>query len=116
MRCWTINKIQDLAAELTGKEAGLLVASGTMANLICVLAHCGRGEEAILGDKAHIFLNEAGGISAVGAVIPHLVPNQDDGTLKLDDIAGAIRGQDSHWPKTRLICLENTHNRCYGDL
>jgi len=110
----TINRIQDLAAELTGKEAGLLVASGTMANLVCVLAHCGRGEEAILGDKAHIFLNEAGGISAVGAVIPHLVSNQDDGTLLLDDIKSAIRGEDSHWPKTRLICLENTHNRCYG--
>jgi threonine aldolase len=110
----TINKIQDLAAELTGKEAGLLVASGTMANLVCVLAHCRRGEEAILGDKAHIFLNEAGGISAVGAVIPHLVSNQDDGTLLLDDIKSAIRGEDSHWPKTRLICLENTHNRCYG--
>jgi len=110
----TVNKIQDLAAELTGKEAGLLVASGTMANLVCVLAHCARGEEAILGDKAHIFLNEAGGMSAVGAVVPHLVPNQDDGTIELNDIAGAIRGKDSHWPKTRLICLENTHNRCYG--
>lgn len=110
----TVNKIQDLAAELTGKEAGLLVASGTMANLVCVLAHCARGEEAILGDKAHIFLNEAGGISAVGAVIPHLIPNQDDGTLLLDDIKNAIRGEDAHWPKTRLVCLENTHNRCYG--
>lgn len=110
----TVNKIQALAAELMGKEAGLLVASGTMANLVCVLAHCARGEEAILGDKAHIFLNEAGGISAVGAVIPHLIPNQDDGSLLLDDIKNAIRGEDAHWPRTRLVCLENTHNRCYG--
>lgn len=110
----TVNKIQQLAAEITGKEAGLFVASGTMANIVCVLAHCARGEEAILGDKAHIFLNEAGGISAIASVIPHLIPNQDDGTLKLDDIKNAIRGDNSHWPKTRLICLENTHNRCYG--
>ncbi|MGB3480271.1 MAG: low-specificity L-threonine aldolase [bacterium] len=110
----TINKFQDMAAELVGKEAALLVASGTMANLVCMLTHCARGEEAILGDKAHIFLNEAGGISAVGAIHPHLIPNQPDGTLQLDDIKAAIRGVNAHWPRTRLICLENTHNRCYG--
>jgi threonine aldolase len=110
----TVNKIQKYAAEITGKEAGLLVASGTMANLVCMLAHCARGEEAILGDKAHIFLNEAGGMSALGSVIPHLIPNQNDGTLDLNDIEEAIRGENPHWPRTRLICLENTHNRCYG--
>lgn len=110
----TINKFQDMAAELVGKEAALLVASGTMANLVCMLTYCARGEEAILGDKAHIFLNEAGGISAVGAIHPHLIPNQPDGTLQLDDIKAAIRGDNAHWPRTRLICLENTHNRCYG--
>lgn len=110
----TVNRIQKIAAELTGKKAALLVASGTMANLVCVLTHCARGAEAILGDKAHIFLNEAGGISAIGAVVPHLIPNQADGTMKLDDIKAAIRGNDSHWPRTRLILLENTHNRCYG--
>lgn len=110
----TINKFQDMAAELVGKEAALLVASGTMANLVCMLTHCARGEEAILGDKAHIFLNEAGGISAVGAIHPHLIPNQPDGTLQLNDIKAAIRGVNAHWPRSRLICLENTHNRCYG--
>lgn len=110
----TINKLQDMAAALVGKEAGLLVASGTMANLVCVLTHCARGEEVILGDKAHLFLNEAGSISAVGAVHPHLIPNQPDGTMRLDDIKAAIRGDNPHWPRTKLICLENTHNRCCG--
>lgn len=110
----TVNKLQKQAAELMGKEAGLLVASGTMGNLVCVLTHCRRGEEAILGDKSHIFLNEAASIVHVGGVQPHCVPNQPDGTIHVDDIRAAIRGDNEHWPRTRLICLENTHNRCFG--
>jgi threonine aldolase len=110
----TVNKLQQIAAERLGMEAALFVASGTMGNLISVLTHCSRGEEVILGDISHIVLNEAGGISALGGVFPHTIPNQPDGTLKLADIANAIREENIHFPHTRLLCLENTHNRCYG--
>ena len=110
----TVNRLQALAAEKTGKEGGLFVPSGTMGNLAAVLTHCGRGDEVILGDLAHTFLLEAGGISAVGGVHSHQVHNWADGTLALDDIRAAIRPDDAHFPATRLICLENTHNRCGG--
>ncbi len=110
----TVNRMERMAAELVGKEAGLFLPSGTMGNLTAILAHCGRGDEVILGDKAHTFLFEAGGISALGGVHSHQVPNQPDGTLALEDIQAAIRGDDPHFPITRLITLENTHNRCGG--
>ena len=110
----TVNRLQEMAAEKTGKEAGLFVPSGTMGNLAAVLAHCGRGDEAILGHLAHTFLYEAGGISALGGVHSRQVPNQADGTLALEDVRLAIRPDDVHAPVTRLICLENTHNRCGG--
>lgn len=110
----TVNELQEMAAELTGKEASLLVSSGTMGNLVCVLTHCSRGEEVILGDKSHIFLNECGSMSTVGGVHPHTIADQPDGTMRLEDIEAAIRGDNEHWPRTRLICLENTHNRCFG--
>lgn len=108
------NRLEKMAAGRVGKEAALLVPSGTMGNLVCVLTHCARGEELILGDSSHMFLNEAGSISAVGSIHPHIIANQHDGTLRLEDIEAAIRGSNDHWPRTRLICLENTHNRCYG--
>ena len=108
----TIHELEKKSAELTGKEAALFVPSGTMANLTAVLAHCERGDEVILGDQAHTFLYEAGGISSLGGIHSHQLKNQDDGTLELDDIKNAIRLDDVHFPKTRLICLENTHNRC----
>ena len=110
----TINKLESLAAETMGKEAGLLVPSGTMANLTSVLSHCDRGSEVILGDQAHTFMYEAGGISAFGGIHSRQILNQPDGTLKLEDIEGAIRQDNVHFPPTRLICLENTHNRCSG--
>ena len=110
----TVNELERAVAECLGKEAGLLVASGTMGNLASVLTHCGRGDEAILGDQSHTFYYEAGGISALGGVHPHTVPNQPDGTLRLEDIEAAIRPADVHFPQTGLICLENTHNRCGG--
>ena len=110
----TTNQLEKMSAEIVGKEAALLVPSGTMGNLVCILTHCARGEEVILGDQSHIFINEAGGMSALGGIHPHTLPNQVDGTLKLEDIEAAIRGNDEHWPRTRLMCLENTHNRCYG--
>lgn len=110
----TINRLQEMAAERLGKEAGLFVASGTMGNLTAVLAHCQRGDEVILGNKSHTFLFEAGGISALGGVHPCQLPNQPDGTLTLAEIKAAIREHDEHEPITRLITLENTHNRCGG--
>ncbi|NOY99138.1 MAG: low-specificity L-threonine aldolase [Chloroflexi bacterium] len=110
----TVNRLQEMAAELLGKEAGLFIPSGTMGNLSAVLAHCGRGDEVILGDKAHIFLYEGGGISALGGVHSRQLINRADGSLLLDDIRAAIRPKDAHAPVTRLIALENTHNRCGG--
>ncbi len=106
----TVNKLQDEAARRLGKEAGLFVASGTMGNLVGILTHCGRGDEVILGDRAHSFVYEAGGIAALGGVHPHTIPVQPDGTLPLDAIQGAIRGDNVHFPRTKLIALENTQN------
>jgi len=110
----TTNRLEKMAAELMGKEAAILVASGTMGNLVSVLTHCRRGEEVILGDQSHTFLYEAGGMSAVGSIHPHTIVNQPDGSMRLEDIQAAIRGSNVHFPRSRLICLENTHNRCYG--
>jgi threonine aldolase len=110
----TVNRLEEMAAERMGKPAALFVASGTMANLVAFLTHCGRGDEVVLGDKAHTFVNEVGGMAALGGIQPHTVPNQPDGTLALDALGGAIRGDNVHWPRTRLIALENTHNACNG--
>ena len=110
----TVNRLQQIAAKLVGKEAALLVSSGTMGNLVCMLAHCRRGEEVILGDRSHMFLNECGSIATVGGIHPHTITNRPDGTMRIEDIRAAIRGDNDHWPRTRAICLENTHNRCYG--
>ena len=110
----TVNRLQEMAAEMMGKDAGLFVASGTMGNLAGILAHCQRGDEVIVGNKAHTFLFEAGGISVLGGVHSCQLPNQLDGSLALEDIEAAIRPDDPHDPITRLVCLENTHNRCGG--
>lgn len=110
----TVNALQDAAARRLGKEAGLFVASGTMGNLVAVLAHCGRGDEVILGDRAHTFVYEAGGIAALGGVHPHTVPVQPDGTLPLEAIEAAIRPGNVHMPVTRLIALENTQGTVGG--
>ena len=111
----TVNRLQEMAAERMGKEAGLFVASGTMSNLVALLAHCHRGDEVILGDRGHTFLYEAGGSASLGGIHHYALPNQPDGTLRLEDIQAAIRAEDNvHYPRTRLICLENTHNRCGG--
>ncbi|HDD55813.1 MAG TPA: low-specificity L-threonine aldolase [Chloroflexi bacterium] len=110
----TVNLLEEESARLLGKDAALFIPSGTMGNLAAVLTHCERGSEIILGDKSHIFLNEAGGAAALGGIQPHIIPNQKDGTLRLEDIREAIRFDDIHHPRTRLITLENTHNMCGG--
>jgi threonine aldolase len=110
----TVNRLEEMAAERMGKEAALFVTSGTMGNLVSQLAHCGRGDEIILGGQAHTFFFEQGGSAAVGGIHPRTVPNQPDGKLALEDIEAAIRGDNIHFPRTRLILLENTHNLCNG--
>ncbi len=111
----TVNRLQELAAEKMGKEAGLFIASGTMGNLLAVLAHATRGDEAILGNLSHTFLFEGGGMAALAGVSPYPLPNQPDGTLRLEDIRSAIRSKGNpHYPVSRLLILENTHNRCGG--
>ncbi len=110
----TINRLQEMAAARMGMEAGLFVSSGTMGNLVAMLTHCQRGDEMIVGDQAHIFYYEAGSSAAVGGIHPHTILNQRDGSLKLDDIEMAIRTDDEHFPVTRMVALENTHNRMGG--
>ena len=110
----TVNQLEELAASMLGKEAALFVPSGTMGNLIALLVHCQRGDEVIVGSRSHIYLNEAGGMSALGGIQPCPVQNQPDGTLALEDLLASIRTEDVHHPLTRLICLENTQNVCGG--
>lgn len=110
----TVNRLEEMAAERLGKEAALLVVSGTMGNLVSLLTHCGRGDEVILGDMSHTFLYEAGGSAALGGIHPRPVRNQPDGMLDPAEVEAAIRADNVHFPRSRLICLENTHNRCYG--
>ena len=113
----TVIKLQDMTAQFLGKEAALFVPSGTMGNLISVLVHCLEfGSEMILGDQCHIHLAEQGGCATVGRIHLRTVPTQRDGTLLLEDIEERIRTamDDVHFPRTKLVCLENTHNRMGG--
>jgi threonine aldolase len=110
----TVNALEERVAALLGKEAAVYVPSGTMGNLVAVLSHCGRGDEMLLGDKAHIFLYERGGSAALAGVQPRTLPNLPDGTLDLDQVADAVRDENDHYPVSRLLALENTHNRCGG--
>jgi threonine aldolase len=110
----TVNRLEEMAAERLGKEAGLFVASGTMGNLVSLLAHCNRGDEIILGDNSHTFYSEQGGAAAIAGIHPRTIPNQIDGKIAVKDIEAAIRPDDIHHPLSRLIVLENTHNRRNG--
>jgi threonine aldolase len=111
----TVNRLQKLAAEMLGKEAALFVASGTMGNLCSLLAHCGRGDEVILGNESHIFHYEQGGASALGGMVYHTVPTTANGELPVGAIRSAIRdARDPHAARAGVICLENTHNRRGG--
>ena len=110
----TVNRLEEMVAKRLGKEAALFVASGTMANLVSQLTHCGRGNEMILGDQSHMFVYEQGGCAALGGIHPRILENMPDGTIALEDIEAAIRPDNVHFPRTKLIVLENTHNRCNG--
>lgn len=111
----TVNRLQELAAEQLGKEASLFVASGTMGNLVALLAHGQRGDEVIVGDEAHIFHYEQGGASALGGMVYHTIATQPHGELPLDALEHAIRDRSNpHYALPGVLCLENTHNRCGG--
>jgi threonine aldolase len=109
----TVMALEQRAASLLGKEAGLYVTSGTQGNLVALLSHCHRGDEVILEAESHIFMYEVGGLSALGGLIPRLVKGHK-GVLAADEVEAAIRGENIHYPKTGLICIENTHNRAGG--
>ena len=104
----TINRLETLAASMMGKEAALFVPSGTMSNLLALLCHCERGDEYIAGQDAHTYLFEAGGGAVLGSIQPQPLPFNDQGELPLDQVAAAIKPDDSHFAMTRLLCLENT--------
>lgn len=112
----TVNALESDITRLTGKDAAVFVASGTMGNLVSVLSHCERGRAALLGTESHIFCYEAGGASVVGGVMYHTLPTLADGTIPLDaiDAAALPTTNNPHFAPTGVICLENTHNRCGG--
>ncbi|MGH8691549.1 MAG: low-specificity L-threonine aldolase [Burkholderiales bacterium] len=104
----TVNRLQERAAEMLGFERSLLFPTGTQSNLAALMSHCGRGEEVILGSEAHSYRYEAGGLSVLGSIQPQVVPNRPDGTLDLAEVEAAIKPDDPHFAKTRLLALENT--------
>ncbi|RVU38308.1 low-specificity L-threonine aldolase [Hwanghaeella grinnelliae] len=106
----TVNALEAKAADLMGKEAAVLFASGTQSNLAAVMAHCGRGEEFIIGTGYHIVTYEAMGTAVLGSVAAYSIPTNDVGEIPLDAIKGAVKLPDPHFPVTRLLSLENTHN------
>ena len=110
----TINRFQEMAAERLGKEAALFTASGTQSNLVSLLTHCGRGAEVIVGEEAHILFFEQGGAWALGGIGLRPVRNDAGGRLDLAEARAKIRPDDDHFPRTGLITVENTHNRCGG--
>jgi threonine aldolase len=104
----TVQRLESLAAEMLGKEAGAFVSSGTQANLIALLTHCGRGDEYIVGQEAHNYLYEGGGGAALGGIQPQPILQESDGTLDLTKVEARIKPDDFHFARTRLLCLENT--------
>ncbi|MDP3844010.1 MAG: low-specificity L-threonine aldolase [Oxalobacteraceae bacterium] len=103
-----VNRLQELAAELFGFEAALFAPSGTQTNLIALLTHCGRGDEYIVGQQAHTYKYEGGGAAVLGSIQPQPLAHQADGSLALEDITAAIKPDDFHFARSRLLALENT--------
>ena len=104
----TVNRLQDLCAERFGMEAGLLFPTGTQSNLAALMAHCARGDEAIVGQEAHTYRYEAGGMAVLGSIQPQPLQNKPDGSLDLAEVEAAIKPDDSHFARTKLLALENT--------
>jgi threonine aldolase len=104
----TVNRLEALAAEMTGKEAAVFAPSGTQTNLIALLSHCQRGHEYIVGQTGHTYMYEGGGAAVLGGIQPNPIPFAADGSLPLDQIEATIKPDDVHFAITRLVCLENT--------
>jgi threonine aldolase len=104
----TVNRLQQMAAQMLGFEAALFAPSGTQTNLIALMTHCRRGDEAIVGQQWHTYRWEAGGMAVLGSIQPQPLQNRPDGTLDLAEVEGAIKPDDSHFAVTRLLALENT--------
>jgi len=104
----TVNALEAAGAALLGKAAAVFVSSGTQGNLSAVLSHCGRGEEYLAGRRYHVFQSEAGGTAALGGVVPYPLPVAADGSLDPAEVEAAVKPEDLHYPRTRLLCLENT--------
>jgi threonine aldolase len=110
----TVNELQDKAAAMLDKEAALFVASGTMGNLVGILAQATRGDQVVLGADAHSLRSEAGSMAALGGVVPRSLPTDSSGMMKLCDLEVAITPDDPHYPRNRLIALENTYGAKQG--
>ncbi len=110
----TVRRLEAMAAERTGKEAAVYVASGTMSTLVAIMTHCQRGDEVVVGSEAHILHYEVAGAAGVAAVQLRAVPNGACGELDIDEVEAVMRGENVHTPRTALLCIENTHNRCGG--
>jgi len=110
----TVNRLEAVAAERLGKEAGLFVVSGSMGNLVSVLAWCGRGDEAMMGADAHLLVNEMGAVAGFGGVQIRSVPNDHRGVLDAEAMELTISPEAGMFPRASLLCLENTHNRANG--
>jgi threonine aldolase len=106
----TVNRLEELAAEMLGTEAAIFASSGTQSNLLALLTHCGRGDEYIVGQKAHTYIHEGGGAAVFGSIQPQPLDLEPDGTLNLDKVAEVIKPDDFHYARTRLLCLENTQD------
>jgi len=109
----TVKRLEKLAAERVGKEAALFVVSGTMGNLVATLTHTRPGDEVILGANSHIYGHEVGGLARIGGLMPRLV-DDGEGNIQPAQVLTALRGEDIHYPPTRLVCIENTHNMSGG--
>ncbi|MEX2446874.1 MAG: GntG family PLP-dependent aldolase [Dehalococcoidia bacterium] len=107
----TVRRLEEASADLLGKEAGLYVPSGTMGNLVALLTYCGRGDEVVAGSESHILNNEGMGAAALGGISFRAARNDLRGGLDPDEVSTLVRAP---WPRTRVVCIENTHNRCGG--
>lgn len=110
----TVHRLEEMAAAITGKERALFVSSGTMSNLVAILVHCSRGDEAIAGSESHIVQYEVAGAAGVASVQLRPARNDARGYMDPAEVESLIRGENVHHPSTALLCIENTHNRCGG--
>jgi threonine aldolase len=109
----SVNELEAIACEIFDKEAALFVTSGTMGNAVAILAQTQRGDEIILEEHSHIYVNEVGGLAVMGQLMTQTIAG-DNGYLRPEDISAAIRSENIHFPPTRLLCIENTHNSAGG--